>query len=45
MISNESEYTELLAQIVYNEALKVVIAIPEITPLLGLSNMFGGNSG
>ena len=45
VISNESEYTELLAQIVYNDALNVVIAIPEITPLLGLSNMFDGNSG
>ena len=43
--SNESEYTELLAQIVYKEALNVVIDMPEIIPLLGLSIMLVGKSG
>ena len=45
VISNESEYIELLAQIVYIVALKVVIDIPEIIPLLELITMFEGNSG
>ena len=44
-MSKESEYTELLPQMVYNVALKVVVAIPEITPLPGLSTMSEGKSG